>query len=562
MKRKNRPQKNPGQNKADCLGLSRRDFVTAGLSAFVTALASSAGNKAFAAVEEKRIKKGRAIRARAARRDYLGLGRQRTNGDEKRLGVVACYTKGLQHNALGEANSQVFKKLNKIIESERWAELDQLDIGIRPLVNPQAGKAFGLDGPDSHVVTLAPAPSFDSAEKAAELTELYWQAHVRDVNFIDYDSNSDIAAACGELSLLHRFTGPKSGGQVTPATLFRGHTAGDLPGPYISQFLFNEAPVGALRIEQKIRTTVAGDDYMTSYDSWLATQNGQLLKINPDWDPTRRFIRNGRDLAWYVYNDRAYQPFFMAASMLVDRSLVTAPLLELRLNPGNPYKRRVASEGFVTFGESHIFALLAQATWAALKATWYQKWYVHKVLRPETFAGRVHNHITGAKSYPIHSQVINSAALDRNFNLWGNYLLPQAYIEGSPMHPSYPSGHATVAGACATILKAFFDESYPYEDPVVPNAAGTALVDYSGADRHSLTLGGEINKLAANIGIGRNFAGIHYRSDYWGGLQIGEQVALRLLRQMAQVYSENHYYSLTRFDGKKITIRKRGVTYD
>jgi hypothetical protein len=36
-------------------------------------------------------------------------------------------------------------------------------------------------------------------------------------------------------------------------------------------------------------------------------------------------------------------------------------------------------------------------------------------------------------------------------------LLPMAFQEGSPMHPSYGAGHATVAGACVTILKAFFD---------------------------------------------------------------------------------------------------------
>ena len=39
----------------------------------------------------------------------------------------------------------------------------------------------------------------------------------------------------------------------------------------------------------------------------------------------------------------------------------------------------------------------------------------------------------------------------------GNWLLPMAFPEGSPMHPSYGAGHATVAGACTTILKAWFD---------------------------------------------------------------------------------------------------------
>ncbi len=37
------------------------------------------------------------------------------------------------------------------------------------------------------------------------------------------------------------FRGPKTNGKVTPATLFRGITAGDLVGPYLSQFLLKQA---------------------------------------------------------------------------------------------------------------------------------------------------------------------------------------------------------------------------------------------------------------------------------------------------------------------------------
>ena len=33
------------------------------------------------------------------------------------------------------------------------------------------------------------------------------------------------------------------------------------------------------------------------------------------------------------------------------------------------------------------------------------------------------------------------------------YLVPQAVNEGSPTHPSYPSGHAVQNGAFATVLK-------------------------------------------------------------------------------------------------------------
>ena len=45
--------------------------------------------------------------------------------------------------------------------------------------------------------------------------------------------------------------------------------------------------------------------------------------------------------------------------------------------------------------------------------------------------------------------------------------------QGSPNHTSYGSGHATVAGACVTMLKAFFDESAQSDNPVMPSADAT-----------------------------------------------------------------------------------------
>ncbi len=123
------------------------------------------------------------------------------------------------------------------------------------------------------------------------------------------------------------------------------------------------------------------------------------------------------------------------------------------------------------------------------------------------------------------------------------------------MHPSYGAGHATVAGASVTILKALFDESFPVSNPVVPSADGQTLVPYTGADANQLTVGGELNKLAANVAIGRNLAGVHYRSDYAASLRLGEQVAISILRDQRATFRENFAgFKLTTFDGDKITI--------
>jgi hypothetical protein len=190
----------------------------------------------------------------------------------------------------------------------------------------------------------------------------------------------------------------------------------------------------------------------------------------------------------------------------------------------------------------------------ALKAVWYEKWYVHRRLRPEAFGGLIHHRLSGDAAYPVHHEILDSGVVNSTFSRYGTYLLPQAFPEGCPTHPSYGAGHATVAGACVTILKAWFDESFVIQDPVVPNAGGSALVPYKGADAGELTVGGELDKVAANIATGRNMAGIHYRSDYWESVQLGESVALGLLQEQKATYNEQATFTLTRFDGTTASI--------
>jgi hypothetical protein len=64
-----------------------------------------------------------------------------------------------------------------------------------------------------------------------------------------------------------------------------------------------------------------------------------------------------------------------------------------------------------------------------------------------------------------------------------------------------------------------------------------------------------LNKLASNIAVGRNIAGVHWRSDYTESLKLGETVAIGVLRDQKLTYGENFDgYSFTRFDGTKITV--------
>ena len=141
-----------------------------------------------------------------------------------------------------------------------------------------------------------------------------------------------------------------------------------------------------------------------------------------------------------------------------------------------------------------------------------------------------------------------------------------AFPEGSPMHPSYGAGHATVAGACVTILKAFFKEDHdlPFAFQANPADDGATLQQVTLME--PLTVGGELNKLCSNISIGRNMAGVHYFTDYIESIRLGEQIACAILEEQAVCYPEDFSMSFTAFDrapdGSRVvvTIEKTGDT--
>jgi hypothetical protein len=470
------------------------------------------------------------------------------NGDEDLFSnKIGNYSKGLPHNYLGEVDLKAYKTLIRSLKTGKPDDFESIPLGgVVKLSNPQAAYAFDLTGPDSHHLGIIAPPSFSSAWEASEMAEDYWQALTRDVPFTDYDTNQLTLAAASDLSKFSDFRGPKANGMVTTGTLFRGVTPGDLIGPYISQFLWKDIPFGSTTIVQRYRTTVAGDDHMTSYEEWLNIQNGLSSATKNVFDPTPRYIRNNRDLGEWVHWDFSYQGFLSACLILLS-------FREAALDPANPYLFSRTQGGFITFGAPHILDLVARAARASLEAAWFQKFLVHRRLRPEEFGGRVHNHLTGAANYPINTELLHSQAVSHVFSKFGTYLLPMAYPEGCPTHPAYPAGHACVAGAGVTMLKAFFNESFVIPNPVVASSNGLSLLPYS---ESSLTVGGELNKLAANIALGRDAAGVHWRSDGIEGLKLGEAIAIGILQDYKATFNEDFYgFSLTKFDGTTIKIR-------
>ena len=440
------------------------------------------------------------------------------NGDETDYaaqGFIGSFTKGLQHNSNGEVVTASFNSLKTALTTPTSANFEAIQLGLgRQLTNPQSGLATDLEGPNPATLTMKSAPTLVIAEEAAEMVEIYWMALLRDVpftEFADAAKHPKIAAAATELTGLNDFTGPMSdpgpgSPSVTPQTLFRGTQYGDNIGPFISQYMLKDIPYGSLSISQRQRTVQPDIDYLTRYADFLAIQNGSTGAPPDRYDDTRRYIRNMRDLGEYVHVDALYEAYLNACLILLGD-------IKCPVDPGNPYAPGNSSGqaktqiGFGTFGGPHILSLVCEAATRALKAVWHQKWFVHRRLRPEAYGGLVHLTKSGQKAYPLHSQMFTSVVLDEVQKKHGSYLLPMAFPEGSPTHPAYGAGHATVAGACVTVLKAWFDEDYPIINPVVPVEDGTALVRYTGTDAHRMTVGGELNKVAANIGIGRNMGG-------------------------------------------------------
>jgi hypothetical protein len=508
------------------------------------------------------------------------------NGEENKYkdldgnrNFIANYTKGLKHHVItdrdaGEVINSDYRKLLDAIKSEKPQDFENVTLGLgRKFTNPQAGFAFDLEGPDSHDLAIRSAPKIDSAEAAGEMAELYWMALCRDVPFSKFDTDSTVAKAVADLSSNYTdfphctFPGPEL--QVTPNTIFRGVGNGVLTGQYISQFLYKDIKWGAQILQQKQRI-VTSKDYLIDYQPWLDAQDGKDIPPVDQFDGIEsdtRYIITPRDLAYWVHVDALYQAYLGACLILLGDGNKFDPLL--------PYQNSNTQIGFGTFGGPHILSLVTEVAARALKAVWYQKWIVHRRLRPEGFGGLVHRQKNSSSPsptagltapnppYQINQEILKSGVLPKIFqhnaasSSSGSYLLPQAFPEGSPTHPSYGAGHATVAGACVTILKAWFDEDDLIKNPKKPTDDGSMLID---ADGPRLNVGGELNKVAANVAIGRNWAGVHYRSDYIESVLLGEKIAIGILQEQALSYNEKFACTFTKFDGKKIKFEGTKIT--
>ena len=599
-------KKDPITSQTEKSRISRRNFVKgAATIAAVTAtvpLKPLLGDRASIAEassidyqSNKRTNDSFIYRRNTAIANKINVGELPDNLDLLRYSdFSALYSKALVHDALGVPNRISYQSLVDALTSETFAGLQNVIVGTpgggpnSRLNGPATSFAFDLEGLDSHAFTIPPAsPTVRSAQTATEQVEHYWASLLRDVPFTEYTNPQHpqytlVGEAVADLNL-RSFIQSGGAGQwplpVTRQNLFRAQVAlnndGNVKGPYISQFMLQPTNFGSQELDQKHRTFAANQDFMVNFNSYQNVQNGGSSG-NPTPDLTRRFLRNGRDLTAYTRVDVLYQGYFVAFLLLAQ--LGAAPNIPFSIvNPGNPYGRpggpilpSNTQKAFGTFGGPDAAGTLAEMATRALKASWCRKWIVDLRLRPEEYGALVEARRIGSTPAPqaaaeLHNDVLSSAVLPKILAKHNSHFLPQAYPEGSPTHPCYTGGHATVAGACCTAIKFFFDGSQklrpllqaqnPPRDLVQPSPDGLSLVPYTGADKDQIDINGELSKVAFNVCFGHGVhAGIHFRSSNYWGVLLGEAVALSVLQDRAKSYNEPFTISITKFDGSTATI--------
>src|ERR1043166_9384168 len=572
---------NPSTN-TGAKGSSRRKFLgqvgaalTGGVVLGKATLASAQSDGSGAtdgvrlpgSVVDPRVKRSFAIRGETATKEALiPVPPHTSNSDEERYpDKSGTYTKGILQDGIGLVNLNAYQTFKKALNSGRGADFENIIIGgTRTLNGPQGGLAFRPEGSDAvqignapspanqeDGIVVAPAPAVHNAAYGTELVELYWASLLRDVAFTDYASNEIAAQAAEELSGMPTYAGPRdSHGRVTPDLLFRGPYSGDTIGPYISQFYLYPTFLGAQGINQQMLTYASGIDYMTDPTTFQQVQNGIDTGLRSQVDPQPRYVHDGRGLGAYTHLDVLYQAYFTAYMVL---GTIGAPL-----NPGNPYVGSRTQNGFGTFGGPDFAAAITAVAGLAINNVWYQKWYVHLRHRPESGGAILRQILTGnghTIDARLHDNVLNSLAVQSSFNGYGDYFLSQAFPEGSPTHPAHPTGHGTVAGACITILKFFFDGDFVIPNPVVPSSDGLSLLPYTGGDAGLISVSGELNKLANNVSFGHGIdPGIHWRSDTDASIKLGEALAISILQDRALTYHEKFTVSFSKIDGTTATI--------
>ena len=493
------------------------------------------------------------------------------------------FSKTLPHNVdTGFPLKADVDKLLVALEEGDESSLSEVPMypgSLRKLEGIAASHSFNLMGTDASVPYIASKTyPVDSVQGVFEMAEVYAMSVLRDIPFSSFQDEGTIDPnILSDLnSFQSRTTAPVDSStlDITPKTLFRGSTPGEISGPYISQFLLLPYMYGNLKIDQKYAVEADSKTSATE-QGWRNIQNGLTVadstKTNFD---DARYVYNGRVLGSKVHNDPLYQFYYQAA------------LIAMQNDIGPDTFVHPKTTAWTSGGGPDVLGAVAGVAVGALRMSWHQKWDVSMHIRPEVMAHRLKlaqsNASVRDKTPGLQSMV--NLANDKMSNILNkvkastpneSILLPLMFEEGSPTHPSFPAGHAAVAGACCTVLKAMLKthertSQGRYISRMWPQAVkigsidGMTLEDYTGSDTPTMTVAGELNKLASNVSIGRNWAGVHYRCDGDCGMELGEQFAITYLEDKCKEYHESisglfEGFILEKFDGTLVHISADGI---
>ena len=424
----------------------------------------------------------------------------------------------------------------------------------------------------------APFNKIESIGSAFEMAEVYGKSLLRDVSFSDYNSDMIVSDIVTELNkYTDKTTHPLDSTNITIKNLFRGPHFGELVGPYISQFLVTSFNYGNLHVEQKFLSE-SDNVASTSISGWLNIQNGITGSSMPPENPEYKYCYNGRVLGSKVHNDPLFQFYYNAALIA----------LQNNISPSG-FSTTANTSGWTDSGGPDILSAVADVAHGALRTTWNLKYNTTMRIRPEVHAQRIQfvhagdnntivDNVPGLST--IYNNIVNgnlaanNKILHRVFTNQQNLYLKLQYQEGSPTHPSLPAGHAVVAGACCTVLKAMLTTHdvggnlTAWEDGgriAQHSTDGSSLEAYTDYDKNNMTVVGEINKLASNVSFGRDFAGVHVRSDGHCGMLAGEEFAMSyLVDRCKEMWTSRiglfEGYVLNKFDGTNVRITSEGVS--
>jgi len=488
------------------------------------------------------------------------------------------FSKTLEHDPT--TSFPLCSHVSKIIEAVSMPPKTEMfkDIQLAPgcdrkLEGPQTSwDSMLMSSPQTSVATPMKVtdPKF-----GFEIAEVFAMALLRDKPFATWSKDSEVKQVMDILNTYapHKSSSaPLEGGWITINTLMRGAGADETKGPYVSQYLLQPFFYGNMPIAQEYAFE---DDAPTNWELFIKIQNGQMPTTTTTTTKAGTKVKTSvnfspRILGSNVHNDALFQ-FYYNAALISFHCGISPAGMKGTSSSEIPSMITAWSQG----GGPDVLGSVSGVALSALKTAWWHKWQQAMRIRPEAVGGLFEfcrNNEGKCNKVPNLRRMYTAFPRElkdkTRLHSKGTLLLTTQYPEGSPTHPSWPAGHATVAGACATVLKAMLNTHGPCNEKklwpttCIPLEALSGhplneVEEYAGDDKSGMTIVGELNKLASNVALGRNWAGVHFRSDGDQGLTIGEQVAIQYLQSKLQEFalkSMLNSFTLEMFNGTVIEI--------